>query len=190
MFGEIAARCGRRAERSDTYSVRANRLKPNIVISKRGSYQRREHSTVCKVASYRLNLPRTRLTTRRTHQDRDAVVARPVVCVLGRDDVYGACKGVSESVPPDGGGALVAAAPLRTLSRAFVLLPQLFGGARRRQKSRVYQLVMLRMRFLLCTRPCFDELLLASHWHQSARRGITMHFGKSRPGNWRGLWRL
>jgi len=59
MFGEIAARCGRRAERSDTNSDRADRLKPNIVFSKRDSYQRREHLTVCKVASYRLTLPRT-----------------------------------------------------------------------------------------------------------------------------------
>jgi len=54
------------------------------------------------------------------------VVARSVVRVLGRDEVYGAYKGVSKSVPPDGGGALVAAAPLRTFSRAFVFLPPTF----------------------------------------------------------------
>jgi hypothetical protein len=58
MFGEIAARCGRRAERTPAYSDRADRLKPNIVFSKRDSYQRREHLTVCKVAFYRLTLPR------------------------------------------------------------------------------------------------------------------------------------
>ena len=60
MFGEIAARCGRREERTPAYSDRADRLKPNIVFSKRDSYQRREHLTVCKVAFYRLTLPRTR----------------------------------------------------------------------------------------------------------------------------------
>ena len=45
---------------------------------------------------------------------------------MGRDEVYGAYKGVSESVPPVGGGALVPAAPPRTLSRAFVCFPQTF----------------------------------------------------------------
>ena len=88
------------------------------------------------------------------------MVARSGVCVLGRDEVYGAFKGVSESVPPAGGGALVAAAPLRTLSVHLCFFPHLFGGTRRRQKSRVYQFIMLRMRFSLCTRPCLDELLL------------------------------
>jgi len=65
------------------------------------------------------------------------VVARSGARVLGRDEVYGAYKWVSETVPPSGGSALVAAAPLHTLSRAFVFPPQLFGGARCRQKSRV-----------------------------------------------------
>ena len=46
MFGGIAARCGRRAERTAVYSDRADRLKPNIVFSKRDSYQRRGHLTV------------------------------------------------------------------------------------------------------------------------------------------------
>jgi len=59
MFGEIAERCGRRAERSDTYSDRADRLQPNIAFSKRDSYQRRGHLTVSKVESYRLTLPRS-----------------------------------------------------------------------------------------------------------------------------------
>jgi len=61
MFGGIAARCGRRAERTLPYecSDRADRLKPNIVFSKRDSYQRRGHLTVCKVAFFRLTLPRT-----------------------------------------------------------------------------------------------------------------------------------
>jgi len=58
MLGGIAARCGRRAERTPTYSDRADRLKQNIVLSKRDSYQRRGHLTVCKVASYMLTLPR------------------------------------------------------------------------------------------------------------------------------------
>ena len=58
MFGEIAARSGRRAERTAAYSDRADRLKPNIVFSKRDSYQRRGHLTVCKVAFFRLTLPR------------------------------------------------------------------------------------------------------------------------------------
>jgi hypothetical protein len=59
MFGGIAARCGRRAERTPTCSDRADRLRPNIVFSNRDSYQRRGHVTVCKVASYRLTMPRT-----------------------------------------------------------------------------------------------------------------------------------
>ena len=52
------------------------------------------------------------------------MVARSGVRVLGRDDeVYGAYyKGSFESVPPGGGGALIAAAPLHT-PRAFVLSP-------------------------------------------------------------------
>ena len=60
MFGEIAARSGRRAERTPADSDRADRLKPNIVFSNRDSSQRRGHLTVCKVAFYRLTLPRTR----------------------------------------------------------------------------------------------------------------------------------
>ena len=56
MFGGIAARCGRRAERSATYSHRADRLNPNIVFPKRDSYQWREHLTVTKVTSFRLTL--------------------------------------------------------------------------------------------------------------------------------------
>ena len=62
MVGGIAARCGRRAERTPTCSDRADRLKPNIVFSNRDSYQRRGHSTLCKVASYRLTLPRTSIS--------------------------------------------------------------------------------------------------------------------------------
>jgi hypothetical protein len=62
----------------------------------------------------------------RPSTEADRVVARSVVRVLGRDEVYGAYDGVSESVPPDGGGALVAAAPLRTGSRAFVWSPPTF----------------------------------------------------------------
>ena len=64
MFGGIVARCGGCAERTGACSDRVDRLKPNIVISKRGSYQRRGHLTICKVASYRLTLPRTRTRTR------------------------------------------------------------------------------------------------------------------------------
>jgi len=62
MFGEIAARSGRRAERTPAYGDLTDRLKPNIVFSKRDSYQRREHLTVSKVESYRRTLPRTWLT--------------------------------------------------------------------------------------------------------------------------------
>jgi hypothetical protein len=58
MFGEIAARSGRRAERTGAYSDHADRLNPNVVFSKRNSYQRRGHLTVSEVESYRLTLPR------------------------------------------------------------------------------------------------------------------------------------
>ena len=69
----------------------------------------------------------TRLTQPRTSMGADRVVARSGVRVLGRDEVYGAYnKGVSETVPPAGSGALVAAAPLHTLPRAIVLLPPTF----------------------------------------------------------------
>jgi len=60
MFGGIAATCGRRAERTLALRDCADRLKPNFAFSKRDSYQRRGHLTVCKVASYRLTLHRTR----------------------------------------------------------------------------------------------------------------------------------
>jgi hypothetical protein len=112
---------------------------------------------------------RTRLTKPRPSTEADRVVARSGVRVLGRDEVYGAYKGVSETVPPGGGGALVAAAALHTLPRAFMLSRPIFWW------GKVYQFIMPRMRFLLCTRPCLNELPLASHWHQSARRGTTMH---------------
>jgi hypothetical protein len=59
MFGEIAARSGRRARLTAAYRDRADRLNPNIVFSKRYSYQRRGHLTVSKVESYRLTLPRS-----------------------------------------------------------------------------------------------------------------------------------
>ena len=59
MFGEIAARSGRRAKRTGAYSDRADRPNPNIVFSKRDSCKRRGHSTtVSEVESYRLTLPR------------------------------------------------------------------------------------------------------------------------------------
>ena len=54
------------------------------------------------------------------------MVARSGVPVTGRDEMSGAYKGVSKSVPPDGGGALVAAAALRTLPRAFVFFSPTF----------------------------------------------------------------
>jgi len=54
MFGEFAARSGRRAERTGASSDRADRLNPNTVFSKRYSYQRRGHLTVSEVESYRL----------------------------------------------------------------------------------------------------------------------------------------
>jgi len=58
MFGEIAARSGRRAERTLADSDRADRLKPKIVFSSRDSFQRRGHLTLSKVALYKLTLPR------------------------------------------------------------------------------------------------------------------------------------
>jgi len=72
----------------------------------------------------------------------------------------------------------------RRLEIAFVssARERLFGFwscCGRRQKPRVYQFIMLRMRFSLCTRPCLDYLLRALRGHQSARHGITMHFLKS-----------
>ena len=69
-----------------------------------------------------------RLTKPRTSIGADRVVACSGVRVLGRDEVYGAYQGVSESVPPVGGGALVAAAPPRTLSRALVFAPHFLVG--------------------------------------------------------------
>jgi hypothetical protein len=51
--------------------------------------------------------------------------------------VYGAYKEVSENVPPSGGGALVAAAPLPTLRHAFVLAPQTFWWGKASPESRV-----------------------------------------------------
>jgi len=65
MFGEIAARSDR-TERTGAYSDRVDRLNPNIVFSKRDSYQRRGHLTVSEVESYRLTLPRTSTSTRLT----------------------------------------------------------------------------------------------------------------------------
>jgi hypothetical protein len=64
-------------------------------------------------------------------------VARSGARVLGRVEVYSACKGVSERVPPGGCGALVAAAPLRTLPRAFVFLPLTFWWGKVSPESRV-----------------------------------------------------
>ena len=59
-FDELEdARWNRRARLTAAHSNRADRLKPNIVFSKRDSYQRRGHLTVSKVESYRLTLPRT-----------------------------------------------------------------------------------------------------------------------------------
>jgi hypothetical protein len=76
--------------------------------------------------------------------------------------VYGAYKGCSESVPAVGGGALVAAAPPRTLSRAFVYLPQTFWWGKASPEFRVLTLYAApNIRVFLCTRPCLDELLRA-----------------------------
>jgi hypothetical protein len=160
MLGGNAARCGRRAERTPANSDRADRLKPNIVFPKRDSYQRRGHLTVSKVASYRLTLPRTRLTKTRPSTEAGRVVARSGVRVLGRDEVYGSQKGVSESVPPVGGGALVAAAPPRTLSRAFVFLPPIFWWGKASPESRNNNLYCAECVCFWCTWPCLDELLL------------------------------
>jgi hypothetical protein len=91
----------------------------------------------------------------------DRVVARSGVRVLGRDEVQGNYKGVSESVPPGGGGALVAAAPLRTLSRAFVFLPPTFWWGKASPKSRVLTKYTAPNAFFLCTR---SSLILSPTW--------------------------
>ena len=87
MFGEIAARSGRRAERTPADSDRADRLKANIVFSSQDYFQRRGHLTVCKVAFYRLTLPRTRLTKPRTSTEVDRGGARSGVRVLDATSV-------------------------------------------------------------------------------------------------------
>jgi len=56
------------------------------------------------------------------------VVARSGVRVMGRDEVYGAYKGVSESVPPVGGGALVAAAATHAFPCICVSPPNFLVG--------------------------------------------------------------
>jgi hypothetical protein len=97
MSGEIAARCGRLAERTSSHGDRADRLKPTNVLSKRDSYQRRGHLTVCKVAFYRLTLPRTRtkLTDPRIHPDFETTrCARSDRFILSRRAQHslGTCK--------------------------------------------------------------------------------------------------
>jgi len=47
---------------------------------------------------------------------------------MGRDEVYGAYKGVSESVPPVGGGALVAAAATHAFPCICVSPPNFLVG--------------------------------------------------------------
>jgi len=133
MLGRIAARCGRCARLTGAYSDRADRLKPNIVFSKRDSYQRRGHLTVSKVGSYRLTLPRTRLTNPRTHPERGAVVARSGVRVPGLTRCKAPIRGFPRVCRP-----AAAARSLRRRCYAHVPVhlcfpPQLFGGARRRQ---------------------------------------------------------
>jgi len=59
MFGGIAASSGRRAEQTGAYSDHADRLKPNIVFTKRDPHQRRGHLNVSKVESCWLTLPRS-----------------------------------------------------------------------------------------------------------------------------------
>jgi len=88
MFGGIAARCGRRAERTLPYSDRADRLKPNIVFSKRDSYQRRGHLTVCKVAFFRLTLPRTGLSRPRIARKVDLARKRVQVADRGFSGLF------------------------------------------------------------------------------------------------------
>jgi len=90
MFGGIAARSGRRVERTPAYSDRADRPNPNIVVSKRDSYQRRGHLTVSEVESYRLTLPRTRTRTRtRQGQPRSTIGAS-----RGKLILKGVCLGI------------------------------------------------------------------------------------------------
>ena len=79
-------------------------------------------------------------------------------------------------MPPVSGGALVAAAPLHTPPRAIVHLPPTFWCSK--ASPEFWGLINYNAwnAFFLCTRPCLDELLRGSRGHQSARRGITMHF--------------
>ena len=88
------------------------------------------------------------------------MVARSGVPVPGNGELYGACKGVSESVPPGGGGALVAAAPLCAVPRAFVFFsPPIWWGKASPEIRSFTEIYNAPNAFFLCTRPCLDELL-------------------------------
>ena len=83
--------------------------------------------------------------------------------------MHGAYKGKSETVPPGGGGALVAAAPLRTLFRAFVFLPPTFWWGKASPEFRVLAIHSVPNPFFLCTRPCLAELLWESRGNQGLK---------------------
>ena len=87
------------------------------------------------------------------HRGAGAVVARSDVRVHDCRVLHGAYEGVSKSVPPGGGGALVAAVAIHTLPCAFVDFPPTFWWGQVRQKSRIFQIIMRRMRLALfsCT---------------------------------------
>jgi hypothetical protein len=71
IFGVIAARYDRCAERTSAYSDRADRLNPKNVPSKRGSYQRRGQLTVNMVGSCILTLPRNEKYVLRAKMNED-----------------------------------------------------------------------------------------------------------------------
>jgi hypothetical protein len=101
----------------------------------------------------------TRLTKPRPSTEVDRVVARAGVPVSGRDEVSGAYEGVSESAPPGGGGALVAAAPLYTIPRASVSAsPTFWWGKASLEIHGLPSYNAPNAFFFLCTRPCLDEL--------------------------------
>ena len=120
MFGGIVARCGGCAERTPADSDRADRLKPNVVFSKRDSYQRREHLTVCKVESYRLTLPRTRNQPRSRVRIDDTSRKRPPMLTT----LFGLAVSILECPPRRFTSKSVAVAVNRQ-----ELLAHLVGGA-------------------------------------------------------------
>ena len=97
------------------------------------------------------------------------MVARSGVPVRDSGELYGACKVLSESVPPGADRAFVAAAPLCAHPRTFVFFFLLFGGA-----SNVHCGIHLRFLFALrAVLTAATVLGIASwSWH---RNGISVN---------------